>query len=1225
MASVALGVAALLGLSLLGPVPAAMSLVSIKVGVAIPSTGGYDVSWPTVPGADTYVIDRGYSAAWGQVLSDAEYADIAKGALRQQVSAATTHVRMPPGPQHNSNDWREQFTVRAFGHGVLVGSGVNLTSCPKAFFVAARGSGQNRDGLSEGSRKWGAGLGSRGLSMYQQMLARLVPGAASLSTAAVRPVPIIDDYWAPAVGPDYVGLDELTGKVTATGNYDNSVRHGISLSVATVLQITKGCPSSKVVMTGYSQGAHVIGDAYARLCPWTNVGCGVDRVVLLADPKYNASTASRAAYDLNRPTRDGSLGPRLPFRGIAGVVVEMCYDNDFVCQRGKLDFHGPIYDCLETRGGFRMATTLAPTYGITAARVAPAGDCRISQLVGRYVQTSRGIVNIQRLDASDGVPRDTAANVARTFRAVKVPTPATYRCLQSRGVPFLSLSDPSLEHYLYTRDVVPLPGGVAYPTLPNTSRNAHCVNQVELRNRVVDSINSSASWFGDASGVLHSIRDVPSFACAVERAAAARPVRTIVYDLDDADIQSAQRGAIAPLCLGPKATRGSVLRLASNQPSSWISYLVDGNGQRRHIPDARTLVCLTAWAHRPVISGLTWTHVRSLPEVAAGISCSPSAALGKIVRQANGAAHFVDHGGVRHAIADSDTWYCLVDRGVSVLQVSDQQVAGITAGASYPSCLSPQRFSGTIIRRADGVSWVVSGGQRHHLPDLSSDVCARAVQQLAVSRKGLSYGQAASIPEASPWVCDLNNKLVKSVDKPAPSPAYVIRGGRRTWISDGWTYDYWARRLPLVLAHADAVVQTLPYAGVETPRLDPAAVPANVVIRRSDGVSWIVGPDKQRHHIPYARDDACWRLLRGYRVAATGLTAGQAGSLGEGTAWPCVVGNRVVKSSDGRSYFVDTANVRHGIPDTETFAALARIYPVVGPWPASEVATFIAGSNMGRRLDPQPLLNSILCRNGDGVCWTVDGAGVRHHIPTYGDNVCWRWVQGWVVRRWADGDQTGSLPEAEARGCSMNNTIVATNEGAAYYMEGNTRRWIQDPYDFGCYAAGRRVIRGMGKSEADGLAPGSTMPLCTGPGYRVVTIYSPANNRYATTEVNYGGADYAMVRAARTTVGSDWERFRLIGDCSNRCLIQSLINRKLVMGQFDYQGYAWGEMRGVSANANGSWEGFRLVGDCNTGCGILALGNGRYVSAELDYTGNGYGMLRARATTVGGWEKFIIR
>ena len=404
-----------------------------------------------------------------------------------------------------------------------------------------------------------------------------------------------------------------------------------------------------------------------------------------------------------------------------------------------------------------------------------------------------------------------------------------------------------------------------------------------------------------------------------------------------------------------------------------------------------------------------------------------------------------------------------------------------------------------------------------------------------------------------------------------------------------------------------------------------ADIPANSIIRRSDGVSWVVDANKVRHHIPYSRDDTCWRLLRGYPVSATGLTAAQARALPEAEPWPCVVGPRVVKADDGKSYFVDSSNTRHWIPDTETFTALSRSYPVVGPWPAGEVANFLPGSDQPRVLDPEGVKNSIICRS-DGVCWAVDGNAVRHHIPTYGDNVCWRWVNGWhVSRNGVSGEQADSLREADAWGCSMNGRIIATNEGAAYYMEGNTRRWIQDGYDFDCLQRGRSVIRGIAMSEATGIPEGTWMPAQDCAGIHIVTIYSPSNSRYVTTEINYGGADYAMVRAARTSVGSDWERFRLIGDCSSRCLIQSLNNRKLVMPQLDYQGYAWGEMRGVSSNSGGTWEGFRLVGDCNSGCAILALGNGRYVSTELDYTGNGYGMLRARATGIGGWERFIIQ
>jgi hypothetical protein len=192
-------------------------------------------------------------------------------------------------------------------------------------------------------------------------------------------------------------------------------------------------------------------------------------------------------------------------------------------------------------------------------------------------------------------------------------------------------------------------------------------------------------------------------------------------------------------------------------------------------------------------------------------------------------------------------------------------------------------------------------------------------------------------------------------------------------------------------------------------------------------------------------------------------------------------------------------------------------------------------------------------------------------------------------------------------------------------MEGDTRRWIPDGYDFECLQRGRSVIRGMSLSEASGIPEGAAMPAQECAGINIVTIYSPANSRYVTTEINYGGADYAMVRAARTSVGSDWERFRLIGDCANRWPDPVAEQPRAGDAAARLPGLRLGRDARCLQQQRGTWEGFRLVGDCNSGCAILALGNGRYVSAELDYTGNGYGMLRARATGIGGWERFIIR
>jgi hypothetical protein len=354
-----------------------------------------------------------------------------------------------------------------------------------------------------------------------------------------------------------------------------------------------------------------------------------------------------------------------------------------------------------------------------------------------------------------------------------------------------------------------------------------------------------------------------------------------------------------------------------------------------------------------------------------------------------------------------------------------------------------------------------------------TDVCTLSIQNRGVSQTGLSALSAASIPEsASKWSCDLNNRVVKT-----PGASYVIQGGTRHWIPDAWTFYHWSRILPVVNASSEAQIKRISDGGNLTPALDAVDVPSNTIIRRADGVSWVVGSDRVRHHIPYARDDACWRDLNGYRVVATGLTAAQSAVIPEGGVAGCVVGNRVVQSSDGRSYFVDTSNVRHWIPNTETFAALSHRYQVVGPWPAGDVNSFIPGSDQPVLLDPNPLFNSILCRN-DGVCWVVDGGGTRHWIPSTGDNVCLRVYQGYQIKRWADGSLTGTLPEGGATGCSMDNTVIYSN--ADYFMSGNTRRWIQDAYSWDCYHEGR-AAHGMSWADASSLPEGAAMPKCLSP------------------------------------------------------------------------------------------------------------------------------------------------
>lgn len=106
----------------------------------------------------------------------------------------------------------------------------------------------------------------------------------------------------------------------------------------------------------------------------------------------------------------------------------------------------------------------------------------------------------------------------------------------------------------------------------------------------------------------------------------------------------------------------------------------------------------------------------------------------------------------------------------------------------------------------------------------------------------------------------------------------------------------------------------------------------------------------------------------------------------------------------------------------------------------------------------------------------VDSAGVRHHIPTYADDACFRWVKGLHVSETGlNAALAGSLPEGAAWSCD--GYITATNEGASYLVTGHVRHWIQDSMSFWAYAdSGYHVVRGISMAEVRPIPEGSYMP-----------------------------------------------------------------------------------------------------------------------------------------------------
>ncbi len=137
-------------------------------------------------------------------------------------------------------------------------------------------------------------------------------------------------------------------------------------------------------------------------------------------------------------------------------------------------------------------------------------------------------------------------------------------------------------------------------------------------------------------------------------------------------------------------------------------------------------------------------------------------------------------------------------------------------------------------------------------------------------------------------------------------------------------------------------------------------------------------------------------------------------------------------------------------------------------------------------------------------------------------------------------------------------------------------------------------------------------------------ISSVANHLYISAELSYSGNNSGMLRARAPQAGP-WEQFYLKssgpGGCDSLIELQSAANGLYVSAELGYTGANYGMLR-ARASRIGSWEQFYLRCLPNGIVAFQSAANGLYVSAELSYTSGNTAMLRARASRIGSWEQF---
>jgi len=146
----------------------------------------------------------------------------------------------------------------------------------------------------------------------------------------------------PAVGlPDSLKLSEWRQVLNAlgagahigpVGAYNASVVDGGNWLRSFIPQQIRQCPSTKLVLVGYSQGAQATGDVYQHYLS-AHDRSHIKAVLLFGDPYFNPKDghADRGTYSHSRA---GSLGIRPLFQGNEPVESD-CHTHDPICNLWK--------------------------------------------------------------------------------------------------------------------------------------------------------------------------------------------------------------------------------------------------------------------------------------------------------------------------------------------------------------------------------------------------------------------------------------------------------------------------------------------------------------------------------------------------------------------------------------------------------------------------------------------------------------------------------------------------------------------------------------------------------------------------------------------------------------------------------------------------------------------------------------------------------------------------
>ena len=315
----------LLGGSLSALAPGSGGSPSASFQVAASPDGGWDVTIPPVADATEYRV----------YLDDVRVAT--------QGEPGMTHVDAPAvdGEQYLPAPVRDFKLVVQTKEGRTADE---LLWCAPVVFLSARGTYEDK-----GEAKFGHGIGSRGWRTWMYLAQQL---GVSPSRGGVLPT---------VVGASPVRYP-ATVVAKSAASYSESRDKGVANLSKQIRSVRAGCPDSRIVLFGYSQGADVVASVWQDDATHPESFLGV---VSFADPHFNRRWTQQMTVlpEKGSWSKDGLLGKRSKFdqSEIEGLQV-WCLPGDPVCQARPtlINWHGWEYDCYEVWAAYYLAQDIAP-------------------------------------------------------------------------------------------------------------------------------------------------------------------------------------------------------------------------------------------------------------------------------------------------------------------------------------------------------------------------------------------------------------------------------------------------------------------------------------------------------------------------------------------------------------------------------------------------------------------------------------------------------------------------------------------------------------------------------------------------------------------------------------------------------------------------------------------------------------------------------------------------